>query len=171
MMGHVTRWQRPYRPTPGMVIAALLQVFTAIFAVSITAAVLFTAGSGALVALVVAYAFLALLLVVGWRLLRVGLAVSDRGVRIRRLLRTRTLAWSQIDQVHSRPARRFGRETHRQAIWVLPRGGPPVETPVQLYGEDVRGPRARYGRILSPSEYTDTLHLLRRKAAAAAPSG
>ncbi len=57
MMGHVTRWQRPYRPTPGMVIAALLQGFTAIFAVSITAAVLFTAGSGALVALVVGQRF------------------------------------------------------------------------------------------------------------------
>jgi hypothetical protein len=153
-----------------MVVAAWLQVFTTIFAVSITAAVLFTPGPGPVLALVVAYGFLALLLVLGWRLLQVGIAVSGRGLRIRRLVRTRTLAWSQIDEVHSRPARRFGRDTHRQAIWVMPRGGAPVETPVQLYGEDIRGPRARYGRILRPREYADTLQLLRRRAAAAAPT-
>jgi Bacterial PH domain len=150
-----------------MVIAAWLQVFTAIFAASITAAVLFTAGATPVLALVIAYLFLAVLLTVGFRLLRVGLAVSHRGLRIRRLTVTRTLAWSQIDEVHSRAARRFGQDTHRQAIWIVPRGRAALETPIQLYGDDARGPRARYGRVLGAVEYGEILRLLRRRAAAA----
>jgi hypothetical protein len=150
-----------------MVVAAWLLVFTVIFAVSVSIALLATSGPGPKVILLVVYLFLVVLVVVGWRQLQVGVSVSDRGLRIRRLARTRTLPWAAIDEVHSRPARRFGRETYRQAIWVLPHVGPAVETPVQLYGADVRGIRARYGRILPPQEYQETLHLLRRKAAAA----
>ena len=118
-----------------MVVTGALLGFAALFALSVTTAVL-TVSGGLHPGILAVYAFVVVLLLVGWRVYRVGIYVSDGALRIRHLLRTRTLRWSQIDQVASRPARMFGRDTVRHAIWVLPRDGSrPVETPVQLEDE------------------------------------
>ena len=153
-----------------MVVAGGLLAFGALFALSVTTAVL-TVSGGAHPGIVAVYGFVVVLLLVGWRVFRVGVYVSDSALRIRHLLRTRTLRWSEIDQVTSRPARMLGRATVRHAIWVVPRQGRPVETPVQLEDE-VMGPglRKNSGRRLGPKEYEETLLLLRRRTAAAAAS-
>jgi len=151
-----------------MVVTGGLLAFAALFALSVTTAVLTV--SGGLHPLILAvYGFVVVLLLVGWRVYRVGIYVSDDALRIRHLLRTRTLRWSQIDQVRSQPARMLGRPTVRHAIWVIPRGGRPFETPVQLEDE-VMGPglRKNSGRRLDPKEYEETMLLLRRRTAAAA---
>ena len=151
-----------------MVVTGGMLAFAALFALSVTTAVL-TVSGGTHPGILAVYAFVVALLLVGWRVYRVGIYVSDSALRIRHLLRTRTLRWSQIDQVTSRPARMFGRDTVRHAIWVLPRDGRPVETPVQLEDE-VMGAvlRKNSGRRLGPKEYEETLLLLRRRTAAAA---
>ena len=151
-----------------MVVTGGLLGFAALFALSVTTAVL-TVSGGTHPGILGVYAFVVVLLLVGWRVYRVGIYVSDGALRIRHLLRTRTLRWSQIDQVASRPARMFGRDTVRHAIWVLPQDGRPVETPVQLEDEVMgAGLRKNRGRRLGPKEYEETLLLLRRRTAAAA---
>ena len=152
----------------GMVVTGGLLGFSALFALSVTTALLTVAGGVHPLVLAV-YGFVALLLLIGWRVYRVGIYVSADALRIRHLLRTRTLRWSQIDQVTSRPALMLGRPTVRHAIWVLPREGRPVETPVQLEDEVTgAGLRKNSGRRLGPEEYEETLLLLRRRTAAAA---
>jgi len=151
-----------------MVVTGALLAFAALFALSVTTAVL-TVSGGAHPLILAVYGFVVLLLLIGWRVYRVGIYVSDTALRVRHLLRTRTLLWSQIDQVASRLARMFGRATVRHAIWVLPHQGRPLETPVQLEDEVMgAGLRKNSGRRLGPQEYEETLLLLRRKTAAAA---
>jgi hypothetical protein len=152
----------------GMVVTAGLLGFAALFALSVTSALL--TASGGLHPLVFAvYGFVLVLAAIGWRMYRVGVYVSDDALRVRHLLRTRTLRWGQIDHVSSQPARMLGRPTVRHAIWVVPRKGQAFETPVQLEDEFMgAGLRKNSGRRLGPAEYEETLLLLRRRTAAAA---
>jgi hypothetical protein len=163
----VSRWQRPHRPDIGMVVAAALLGFGALFALAVTVALLTLGGGSPGPTILAVYAFVAVVLVAGWRFFQVGVYVSGTALRIRHLLRTRTLPWSDIDEVLSRPARLWGRATLRQAIWVVPRGQDPVEIPVQLADDTAaRGMRKKGARVLGPIEYQETLQLLRRRTAA-----
>ena len=60
---------------------------------------------------------LALLWLLGsWRIVRMGVYLSDRGVRIRGLLRNRTLGWHDIAQIW------LHRSSHRLGRWEIPSG-------------------------------------------------
>jgi hypothetical protein len=151
-----------------MVVTAALLGFGGLFALAVTIALVTVGGGSPWPTILAVYAFVAVVLIVAWRFFRVGVYVSGRALRIRHLLRTRTLAWADIDEVQSRPARLWGRATLRQAIWVVPRGRDPVEIPVQLGRDDAaRGVRKKGARVLGPIEYQETLALLRRRTAAA----
>ena len=151
-----------------MVVTAALLAFAALFALAVTTALVTLGGGSPWVTILAVYAFVAVVLIGAWRFFRVGVYVSGTALRIRRVLRTRTLPWADIDEVRSSPARWWGRTTLRQAIWVVPRGREPVETPVQLADESAaRGVRKKGARVLGPIEYQETLRLLRRRTAAA----
>ena len=171
-LGHdenVRRFTRPHKPDMGMVVTGGLLGFAALFALSVTSALLTVSGS--LHPLIFGvYGFVLVLAAIGLRMYRVGVYVSDDALRVRHLLRTRTLRWGAIDHVTSQPARMLGRPTVRHAIWVVPRSGQPFETPIQLEDEFMgAGLRKNSGRRLGPAEYEETLLLLRRRTAAAAP--
>ena len=167
------RWERPHGPDIGMVVAGALLGFCALFALSLTVALITAGGTvRTWVSAAIVYVFVAAVVLVGWRVYRTGVYVSETAVRLRYLLRTRTLRWSEVDQVTSRPARLWGRDTVRHAIWVLPHGRPPLEAPVQLADElATTGLRKKGARVLGPIQYEETLALLRRRTAAAAATG
>ena len=172
-LGHyenVRRFVRPHKPDMGMVVTGGLIGFAALFALSVTSALL-TVSGGLHPIVFGVYGFVVVLAAVGWRMFRVGVYVSDEALRVRHLLRTRTLRWRDIDHITSRPARMLGRPTVRHAIWVVPRRGRAFETPVQLEDEVMgAGLRKNSGRRLGPQEYEETMLLLRRRTAAAVPN-
>lgn len=106
------------------------------------------------------YGVLILWLVLMWRLYSAGVRVSSEGVQVRQLLRTKTLLWTQVAEVASRPARLWGVNTGRQAIWVVPRDGRPIETPVQCSRGLRPGFYKNNGRVLNPAHYAHTLKLM-----------
>ncbi|MCX2967595.1 hypothetical protein WDH52_00025 [Streptomyces sp. TRM70308] len=119
------RWRRPYRPGPWRVGgAAVLLLLAAYLLISAVVIVLVGSLAGAAACLLTAAAVLALAL----RALRVGVWVSARGVRQVQLLRTVTLAWSEVGAVRTvqQPVRWLGlpRTVQGQAVLVERRQGP-----------------------------------------------
>ncbi len=116
-------WRRPYRPGPWRVAAAAIALVIAsylLFAALITAAAGSLSGAGFA-------AGAGLALIAGTlRLLRAGLWVSGRGLRLVRLLRTTTLPWHEVREVRTaqQPVRLLGlpRTVQGQAL-VLTRTG------------------------------------------------
>ncbi|WP_431784735.1 hypothetical protein [Streptomyces chumphonensis] len=121
------RWRRPYRPGPWRVGGAALLLLLAAYLL-ISALVITLAGtlSGAAACLVGA----ALLLTVALRTLRIGIWVSSHGLRQVTLVRTVTLAWSQVAAVRTvqQPVRWLGlpRTVQGQALLVEQRSGEPL---------------------------------------------
>jgi hypothetical protein len=103
------------------------------------------------------YVVLPVVLVVIWRLHRVGLYIGDQGVRIRHVLRTRTLPWDDISRFETRPATLLGSTTRQPAIWVIS-PGQAVETPVRQQAHRWTSDLMR--RDLSPATYEQTMRTL-----------
>lgn len=70
--------------------------------------------------------FLGVWLTVAWRFHRTALLVGDAGIRVRWLLRTRTMPWSQVDQFQTAPDFLV-----RARLWIVLIDGRMVRTPVQ----------------------------------------
>ncbi|MCP3758689.1 PH domain-containing protein [Streptomyces sp. TBY4] len=125
------RWRRPYRPGPWRVAIAslllLLGSFMLFATVIIVAAGTWTGALGGL---------LASLAVVGsaLRLLRTGVWVSPKGLRVAGFFTTRSIPWNQVGEVRTvqQPVRWLGlpRTVQGQALTVAARGG--AELPVLL---------------------------------------
>ncbi|WP_143261833.1 hypothetical protein [Allokutzneria sp. NRRL B-24872] len=62
---------------------------------------------------------------------RRGVYVSDRGVRVRRVLSTRTLRWAELHAVTSRPDGLRALRTRRTVLWLEPLRGNPFPTPIR----------------------------------------
>lgn len=113
-------WRRPYRPGPWRVAGAAMLLLLASY-VLLSALIIALAGSfaGACTCLVVGAALIALAL----RLLRIGVWVSDQGLRQVGLLGTTTLAWSEVAAVRTlqQPVRWLGlpRTVQGQALSVV----------------------------------------------------
>ncbi|MDR6980562.1 hypothetical protein J2X68_007302 [Streptomyces sp. 3330] len=123
------RWRRPYRPGPwrvGVAALALLLASYVLFAAVIIALTGSASEAGAI--------FACSLLVIGaaLRLLRMGVWVSDRGLRHVRFLRTRTLPWERVVAVRTvqQPVRWLGlpRTVQGQALTVGRRDRPEEAT-------------------------------------------
>lgn len=106
-----------------------------------------------------------------WRLVRTGLYVSQTGLRLVYPWRTRTLPWSSVVEIASRPAKVLGIETVRDAIWVTTATGQQIETPVQRRAPwRSIGWRKNTGPVLTAARYERAIDLLRTyQAAAGAP--
>lgn len=125
------RWRRPYRPGPWRVAGAAVLLLVSAFMLLATVIIAFagtTAGA--------AIAAGASLLVLGsaLRLLRTGVWVSPAGLRRVGFFSTRSIAWSEIDDVRKvqQPVRWLGlpRTVQGQALTVAGRDG--AELPVLL---------------------------------------
>ncbi|GAA0918829.1 PH domain-containing protein [Virgisporangium aurantiacum] len=76
------------------------------------------------------------------RALRVGLYVRPAGLRVQDFLRSRTFPWRSIGAVESRSTRVgliLPIEIEADFIWVVPREGQPVRTPLRRFGGGLIG--------------------------------
>jgi hypothetical protein len=107
-------------------------------------------------------AVLAVLWVAGcWRIMRMGVYVSQRGVRVRGLVRTRTVAWRDIEHVRLHDAaHKIGRLEIPSGMTVLieRRDGVAVQTSLWAQGVDFHG---------RPGAFRAVYHELRERHAAA----
>jgi hypothetical protein len=102
------------------------------------------------------------------RAVRVGLLISDHGVRIRRFWSTRTLAWHEIAAVGTLPAEFI----RGPALWIMTRRkGEFVRLVTPIRRALPRRPFRRRRdqpwpatRVLSPTEFDQVLRLLRQRA-------
>ncbi len=135
-------WWRPYSPGLGRWIIIGWEVGS-LALLHRTTVPLYSLGSGGAKALAVALAVL--WLVSSWRIVGMGVYVGQYGVRVRGLLRTRTLRWAEIDEfVLDEPDYRFGKLLVPTGITVLirHRDGTYVNTPLWAKGIDFhRRPR------------------------------
>jgi hypothetical protein len=79
--------------------------------------------------------FMLLWTLASWRLSRMGVYISDRGVRVRRFSRTRTEPWSSIARFEDQPVTKglgswSARILEMRTICVILRDGHTIETPL-----------------------------------------
>ena len=89
-----------------------------------------------------------------WRVVLVGVYVSDHGIKVRMVLRTRVIAWPDVTRAWAGRAAQFD----AWQIWVSARDpARDVETPIWR-----RGSRARHRNrgVLPPQEFAATLAAL-----------
>jgi Bacterial PH domain len=135
-----TRWRRPYSPGPGRWIVVAWELFgLGLFGWS-TAEVLrpSTPLSPLGIALLVA-ALSAVWVIFSYRILRMGVYVSDQGVRVYRLLGSRTVRWSEVDRIMVRDTRHaLGPITVSggMSVQIEPHEGTPIETTLWAEGID-----------------------------------
>jgi hypothetical protein len=102
--------------------------------------------------------------VYAWRISTVGVAVNDHGVRLRRVLWTRVIPWSQVERAWVGPARRQSAE----AMWITVRkpGEPEwrdVETLLWLQGAKDWS-ISRNAVPLSPAGMAHVVELINQRA-------
>lgn len=129
-------WQRPYSPGRGRWLI-LAWEFAGLAFLGWTSAPLFDLGRGGTWVLAIA---LALVWVVGaFRIMRMGVYLSEYGVRIRGLLGSRTLRWTEIEEfVFDQPVWRLGgfRIPHGLTVLIKRRDGGLVNTSLWAQGID-----------------------------------
>ncbi|MFF2196280.1 PH domain-containing protein [Streptomyces sp. NPDC058157] len=125
------RWRRPYRPGPWRVAGAALLLLLSAFMLLATVIIAFAGTwAGAAVAGAASLAVIGSAL----RILRAGVWVSPGGLRHVGFFTTRSIPWSEVEQVRKvqQPVRWLGlpRTVQGQALTVAGRGG--AELPVLL---------------------------------------
>ncbi|MFF1549311.1 hypothetical protein [Streptomyces sp. NPDC058291] len=125
------RWRRPYRPGPWRVGAAALALLLASY-VLFAAVIIALTGSVSEAGTVFGCSLV--VIAAALRLLRVGVWVSDRGLRHVSFLRTRTLPWDRVLAVRTvqQPVRWLGlpRTVQGEALTVVRRERPAVAAPL-----------------------------------------
>jgi hypothetical protein len=102
----------------------------------------------------VVVAFVALWETLLWRVVLVGVLVGERGIKIRRVLRTHVVAWTDVERVWAGPAAAYD----AWQLWVSTPGRD-LETPIWR-----KGSRARHRNriVLSSEEFASVLNVLAR---------
>jgi hypothetical protein len=136
----MTRWRRPYSPGPGRWIVVAWELLgLAMFGWSTQQLIRpDVALSPAGVALLV-LALFTVWVVFAYRILHMGVYVSDRGVRVFRLLGSQTMPWSEVDRIIVRDTRyTIGpvRVAGGMSVQIDPHRGAPVETTLWADGID-----------------------------------
>ncbi|MEU5637925.1 PH domain-containing protein [Streptomyces rishiriensis] len=125
------RWRRPYRPGPWRVGAAALALLLASY-VLFAAVIIALTGSVSEAGTVFGCSLV--VIAAALRLLRVGVWVSDRGLRHVGFLRTRTLPWERILAVRTvqQPVRWLGlpRTVQGEALTLVRRERPAEAAPL-----------------------------------------
>ncbi|MCQ9135070.1 hypothetical protein [Streptomyces hilarionis] len=125
------RWRRPYRPGPWRVGAAALALLLASY-VLFAAVIIALTGSVSEAGTVFGCSLV--VIAAALRLLRMGVWVSDRGLRHVSFLHTRTLPWEQVLAVRTvqQPVRWLGlpRTVQGEALTVVRRERPAESAPL-----------------------------------------
>jgi len=155
----MTVWRRPYSldlATSGSMVVAGL-------AVGYFVLIVFGVRSGGLLEreAVVLGVWNAGVLAVAVRRAMLGVWVSPVGVRSRSLLRTTTVPWASVADIHSGTGSIAGLDMGRDAIVIERTDGAPVQTPIQS-GAIVRPFRLELTRLVTwPEHYDEILATLR----------
>ena len=137
----VPEWTRPYHEDSYSTVYIVAALMSAAGLVPICGAL---SQSVPLPGLVAVLMFCALWQAVLWRVVMVGLYVGDLGIKVRMVLRTTVIPWSQIVRARVGPATGYRRA---RAIWIVVRDGEDVQTPIWQTG----GPHHR-NRIRLPQQ-------------------
>jgi hypothetical protein len=84
-------------------------------------------------------ALFAVWVLASYRILRMGVYVSDQGIRVMRLLGSRTVRWSEVERISVRDTRHsIGRlqVAGGMSVQIEPRSGAPIETTLWAQGID-----------------------------------
>jgi hypothetical protein len=84
-------------------------------------------------------ALFAVWIVASYRILRMGVYVSDQGVRVLGLLGSHTVRWSEVDRITVRDTRHSIRRLQvagGMSVQIEPRDGAPIETTLWAQGID-----------------------------------
>ncbi len=147
------QWRRPYRPGPWRVGLAAVFLLLASF-VLLSAMVIAMAGSVAGAATCVAIA--AVMITGALRLLRMGVWVSQHGLRHTSFLSTSTLRWSQVASVRTRqqPVKLLGlpRTVQGQALVITTTRGAVLRALVTDHNSDFLGRKPAFDRAADAVE-------------------
>lgn len=154
----MTSWTTPYKDSWRVLpygIAVIGTTFAA-FGIGIVATPAQSVG-----AVLIVLPFLGAWLTFAWRLARTGLVISDAGVRVRWLHRTRTFSWNRVERFHTaRDILAPGR------LWIELTDGIQVRTPIQRVRHLVLGsPLSDGGTWLTPDRYEALLRTLNNRLA------
>ncbi|MGN9905929.1 PH domain-containing protein [Phytohabitans sp. LJ34] len=152
------RWLRPYAPGRGRRLIMVWE-FAALAIFGWTTAELFELRGPGVVAL--GLGLTALWLLGCWRIARMGVYVSGYGVRVRGLVRSRTIAWREVEHIRlHEAAHRIGRLEIPSGMTVLIEraGGGHVPTSLWAKGVDFHD---------QPGVFRAVYHDLRERHAAA----
>jgi hypothetical protein len=124
----MARWRRPYRVTASMALPAIVACLILAGSCVLITNLVRESGPSELILAPVPLAMAAVL----WRHSRVGVVVSDHGVRVRRFFETRTFNWSSVARIDPGPRNYslLGYRSSHPAIWIALKDGGPVETPL-----------------------------------------
>jgi hypothetical protein len=89
--------------------------------------------------LLLVLALFAVWVVASYRILRMGVYVSDQGVRVLGLLRSRTVPWSEVERITVRDTRQSVgplQVASGLGVQLEPRAGAPIETTLWAQGID-----------------------------------
>lgn len=110
-----------------------------------------------------AYPFLACCAAGSWRLGATGLYVGPGGVRIRRVLSTRTVEWSRVGAFFIAPGAFLGGEGGRHAIWLQTTDGEKIATPIHRRADGLVFAVYQQDIVLSPERFDRVLAGLRSR--------
>lgn len=152
-------WQRPYPLQLGDALGGALAVFLGGFSVIYFGILLYltTRHPANLPALLLFILFATGINLFLWRLLLAGVSTHRGELRVRRLTSTTVLRWSQVAQIRAQRSE-FGGSPGWLAIWVVPREGSPVPTP--LVRRQYRFGRVGANRSLAPATFDAVLATL-----------
>jgi hypothetical protein len=142
IIGSMWAWRRPYSD-PFRVLTGFFVLFGSAFASVVFGLLVLnlavrhreSLGAGALVVVPVA-----VWLTLAWRFHRTALVVGDTGVRVRWLLKTRTIPWDDIDGFW------FGEDIlGTDRLWIGLKDGRRIRTPIQRVARLIGGSRLSDG--------------------------
>ncbi|MFC0527177.1 hypothetical protein [Phytohabitans kaempferiae] len=156
----MTNWTTPYND-PLRIVPYGMAVIGTVFAAAGIGIV--ATQTHSVVAVPIVLPLLGIWLTFMWRFARIGLVISDVGVRIRWLLRTRTFGWNQVQRFHTArdilaPAR----------LWIELTDGSQIRTPIQRVRYLLPGATLADGSAwLTPDRYKALLRTLYSRLAQA----
>ena len=135
-----TQWHRPYSPGPGRWFVVAWELFgLAFFGWATEGALRPSIGWTPRGTVLLVLALFVAWVLASYRILRMGVYVSDRGVRILGLLGRRTVHWSEVERITVRETRHsIGRlrVAGGMSVQIDPRDGAPIETTLWAQGID-----------------------------------
>ena len=167
----MTAWRPLYTRGPTAVFARVIAVVLVVADVALLVSVL--AGTGvvrSVTGVVVACGLLALMALFSWRVGRVGVYVSDRGLRVQYVPNSDVVEWADVLRFVVRTRSGAFGAIEAEEIWVVRRDGDPVSTSIMRLVDSPVKDAMRPGAALMGNRDEDFDRALRELEAALASS-